>query len=95
VLLDLSMLTVFATIGGFGLMTFYQPRLDPARAALIYLIEPIFAAAYALVFAGRAMTAREALGGALILAANALAEWIESRKRSRLRSDAIAEGAAR
>jgi drug/metabolite transporter (DMT)-like permease len=95
VLPEMVMLIVFATIAGFGLMVFYQPKLDPSRTALIYLFEPIIAATYAYLFAGRAMTRQAVAGAALILAANALAEWIESRKRVRLRSDAIGEAAAR
>ena len=38
VLVNMVLLIVFSTLMGFGLMTFYQPKLDPARAALIYLI---------------------------------------------------------
>jgi drug/metabolite transporter (DMT)-like permease len=94
-LLNLSLLVVFATLGGFGLMTFYQPKLDPSRAALIYLTEPIFAASYAYLVAGRTMTGHAVAGAALILAANGLAEWIEYRKRSKLPAEDLGAAVAR
>ena len=68
-------------IGGFGLMVLYQPLLNPARAALIYLTEPIFAAGYAYLFAGRSMSQQAIVGASLILLANGLVEWMEQRKR--------------
>jgi drug/metabolite transporter (DMT)-like permease len=80
---DVALLIVFATLIGFGLMVFYQPKLDPTRTALIYLLEPIFAAAYALIFAGKRMSLAESAGAVLILAANAMVEVIEARKRRR------------
>jgi drug/metabolite transporter (DMT)-like permease len=95
VLMNLAMLIAFATLGGFGLMTFFQPKLDPSRTAMICLTEPIFAASYAFLFAGRSMSANQIIGGALILIANALAEWLESRKQSKLVGDAMAAGVAR
>jgi len=81
VLPNLSLLVTFATLGGFGLMVLYQPKLDPARAALIYLTEPIFAAAYAWMFAGSSLARPAIAGAALILIANALVEWMEQRRR--------------
>jgi drug/metabolite transporter (DMT)-like permease len=79
VIVNLMLLVSFATLGGFGLMVLYQPRLDPARAALIYLTEPIFAAAYAYLFAGKSMSRQAIAGAALILIANALVELMEQR----------------
>jgi drug/metabolite transporter (DMT)-like permease len=80
---DVLLLIIFATLIGFGIMVFYQPKLDPTRTALIYLLEPIFAAGYALIFAGKRMSVAELSGAVLILAANALVEVLESRKRKR------------
>ncbi|MDQ3439981.1 MAG: DMT family transporter [Planctomycetota bacterium] len=54
--LNLLLLVVFTTIGSFGLLNFFQPRVDPTRAALIYLVEPIFAAGYAYIATGRGPT---------------------------------------
>jgi len=46
---NLALLTVFTTLIAFGLLTFYQPRIDPTHAAVIYLAEPSCATAYAAV----------------------------------------------
>ncbi len=42
-----AQLTVMTTVGAFGLMMRFQPRIDPTRAALIYLAEPVVAAVWA------------------------------------------------
>jgi len=68
--LNLALATVVSTLGAFGLMFRYQPRVDASRATIIYLTEPVFASAYAWALAERRMTAWEIAGGALILAAN-------------------------
>ncbi|MHC4252614.1 MAG: DMT family transporter [Planctomycetota bacterium] len=67
---DLVLAVVFSTLGAFGLMFRYQPRVSASRATIIYLTEPIFASLYAWVFAASGMTAFGVAGGALILAAN-------------------------
>jgi drug/metabolite transporter (DMT)-like permease len=81
---DLVLLTFIATLLAFGLQSFFQPKIDPTRAAMIYLTEPIFAAALAWIWIGRSMSATAIAGAILILAANGLAEWIELRKRNSL-----------
>lgn len=74
--LNLLLLTTFTTLTAFGLLTHFQPRLDATRAALIYLLEPIFAAIYA-AFAMHALPSPLAMfGAALILIANVLVELI-------------------
>jgi drug/metabolite transporter (DMT)-like permease len=81
VLRDLTLLTLFPTVLAFHWMNTYQPRIPASRAALIYLLEPVFSAAYS-VWAGQdAVTQRLLLGGALILAGNLLVElprWFRS-----------------
>jgi drug/metabolite transporter (DMT)-like permease len=72
-------LVVVSTMAAFGLMFYFQPKLDPTRAALLYLAEPIFAALYAYVAVGRTLSAIALLGAALILAANVLVEIIDHR----------------
>ncbi len=59
-----------------GLLTRYQPLLDPTRVAILYLAEPIFAAAFAWIAAGRRMGAREIAGAFLILIANLVVEFL-------------------
>lgn len=79
--LNLSLLALFPTLIAFGLLTFYQPRIDPTRAALIYLAEPIFAAIYAAIAAGHRIGRLGLLGAGLILVANALVEVLGARRR--------------
>jgi drug/metabolite transporter (DMT)-like permease len=62
------LLIVVSTMAAFGLMFYFQPKLDPTRAALIYLAEPIFAALYAYLAVGRTLSG--IARGGLILAAN-------------------------
>jgi drug/metabolite transporter (DMT)-like permease len=79
--LNLSLLVVCTTIGSFGLLNFYQPKVDPTRAALIYLVEPIFAAAYAYVATGRGLSGISLVGAVLILVANVVVELREAHLR--------------
>ena len=67
------LLTVLTTVGSFGLMVRFQPRIDPTRAALIYLAEPIVASMWAWWTVGRTLAAIAIFGAALIVAANLLA----------------------
>jgi drug/metabolite transporter (DMT)-like permease len=87
-----SMLLLIAlpTLTAFGLMMKYQPRVDPTRAAMVYLMEPVFAAAYAYFAAGRTLGAIGLAGAGLILVANGFAELWENRDRT----DAQAEPTA-
>jgi drug/metabolite transporter (DMT)-like permease len=76
---NMVLLIVVSTMTAFGLMFYFQPKIDPTRAALIYLAEPIFAALFAYLAAGRTLSAIALAGAALILAANVLVEWLEWR----------------
>jgi drug/metabolite transporter (DMT)-like permease len=69
VMWDALLLTMLTTVGSFGLMMRFQPRLDPTRAALIYLAEPIVAA----VWAWRPLSVIAVVGAGMIVAANVLA----------------------
>jgi drug/metabolite transporter (DMT)-like permease len=81
---NLVLLLVLPTFGSYSILNLYQPRLDPTRAALIYLMEPVFAAAYAWVMRGRGLEALAIAGAVLILAANVFVELLNSRNtRSR------------
>jgi drug/metabolite transporter (DMT)-like permease len=80
-----TLLIVVSTMAAFGLMFYFQPKLDPTRAALIYLAEPIFAALYAYAAVGRGLSAEALLGASLILAANALVELVQWHQERRSR----------
>ncbi len=79
VALNLGLLTVFATLGAFGLLTHFQPRVEPTRAALIYLFEPVVAAAWAATVGGHGLGPMTLAGAGLILVANAVVEFLSSR----------------
>jgi drug/metabolite transporter (DMT)-like permease len=79
-LTDFSLLLVISTLLAFGLMLSYQQFVEPTRAALIYLTEPVFAAAYAWVFAGDGLTLGQLAGAGLIIVANSLVEYLSQRR---------------
>jgi drug/metabolite transporter (DMT)-like permease len=79
--LHVVLLIVISTMTAFGLMFYFQPKIDPTRAALVYLAEPIFAALYAYVAVGRTLSTIAVIGAGLILAANVLVEWLERRSK--------------
>lgn len=86
VLMNAALLTGLTTFGAYGLLNIFQPRVDPTRAALIYLVEPILAAMYSWYFFGERLTVLAILGAALILLANGFVELWETRGReARLR----------
>jgi drug/metabolite transporter (DMT)-like permease len=66
---------VFATAVAFLAMVWAQRIVSPSRAALILLLEPVFAALLSAV-TGESITATSALGGALILLAVVVAEVV-------------------
>ncbi|HEX8324635.1 MAG TPA: DMT family transporter [Tepidisphaeraceae bacterium] len=74
-LADMVPLIGLTTLAAFAIMTVYQPKVDPTRAAVIYLLEPLFAAGFAWWHNGRTMSADALAGAALILSANVIAEW--------------------
>jgi drug/metabolite transporter (DMT)-like permease len=73
-LIELVVLIVFPTVLAFHLMNVYQPRVAASRAALIYLLEPLFGAAFSVPRGQDELTAGLVLGGALILGGNILVE---------------------
>ena len=59
--------SVFATVYAFWAMTTFQNRTTPTRAALIYTLEPVFAAIFSVWLAGDRLTTIGWFGGALIV----------------------------
>lgn len=80
-------LALFCSVGAYLLMNVWQPRVSATEAGLIYTIEPVFTAGYALflpallgAFVGASypnerITTTLVIGGSLILAANVLMQW--------------------
>ena len=75
---------LFATAGTFFLQTRFQGKTTPQRAALIYALEPVFAALFAWLLLAETLPLTGALGAGLILAAllgvEARSGAIEGRK---------------
>lgn len=65
---------VIATAFVFGLQTWVQRYTTPTHTALIFALEPVTAAFFAILFAGEVLEAREWLGGAMILSGMLVAE---------------------
>lgn len=65
---------VFATVYAFWVMTTYQRFTTPTRAALIYTLEPVFAAIFSIWLAGDRLSLLAWIGGGLIVAGMLVAE---------------------
>lgn len=74
IMANLWLLTLLPTIGAFGLMIKFQPRIEPTRAALIYMLEPLFAAIYAVIIGREVLPMTSWIGAGLILVANIVTE---------------------
>jgi drug/metabolite transporter (DMT)-like permease len=72
-------LGTIGTVIPFALQTTWQPRSTPARAAVIFTLEPVFATAFAVAVAGAAFTVRDVIGSMLILAGALTAELWRGR----------------
>ena len=66
--------SVFATAYAFWAMTTFQKRTTPTRAALIYTLEPVFAAVFSVWLAGDRLTSIGWFGGGLIVIGMIVAE---------------------
>ncbi len=72
-------LASFPTVLAFHWMNEFQPKVDPSRAALIYLLEPVFTAVVSVISGYDEITYPLVLGGLLILAGNAVVALGEAR----------------
>jgi drug/metabolite transporter (DMT)-like permease len=86
ILRDVLLLTMLCTVLAFHWMTTYQPKLSASRAALIYLLEPVFASLFSLAWGHDRVTGYLLLGGGLILVGNLLVEmrgWFRESRPER------------
>jgi drug/metabolite transporter (DMT)-like permease len=74
VLRDVLLMTVLSTVIAFHWMNKYQPRVSASRASLIYLLEPVFAAVFSMLWGYDTLSGRLLIGGAIILGGNLLVE---------------------
>ncbi len=80
---DLVLLTVLCTVLATHWLTIYQPRMSAARAALVYLLEPVFAACFSLGIGHDTWNVPLMVGGTFVLLGNLVVElprlWREFR----------------
>ena len=74
VVFDLLLLALLPTVLSFHWMNTYQPLVPASRAALIYLLEPVFSSVFSVCLGYDTVTAPLLIGGGLILAGNLLVE---------------------
>lgn len=71
---SLAFLAVFATVGTTVMQAWAQRHTDPTRTAIIFTLEPVFAAVFAYFLLKEVQASRTWLGGALIIAGILVAE---------------------
>jgi drug/metabolite transporter (DMT)-like permease len=74
--LSVVYMAVFAGALALAGQTWAQAHLAPTRTAIIMSMEPVFAALFAVVLGGEAMTVRMVLGGLLVLTAMLVVELV-------------------
>ncbi|MGH8373007.1 MAG: DMT family transporter [Gammaproteobacteria bacterium] len=80
---SLLYLSVVASAGMLFLQAVGQRHVSAEKSAVIYAMEPVFAAIFGWWWLGEAMGLRGLVGGAMVVAAVILGEWrFSSRKRS-------------
>jgi drug/metabolite transporter (DMT)-like permease len=72
-LLGLAYLGTVCTVGAFSLQAYGQKYVLPEIAALIYLLEPVFAAVFAWAMLGEVMTLTQIIGASLMFTAMVIA----------------------
>lgn len=89
----LAVLTVACTVFAYGVMNVWQPHVSAAEAGVIYCVEPVFAAFYALFLPGalslwasvdypnETLTATLLTGGLLITGANVMLQARTPRRK--------------
>ncbi len=73
--LSLGYLAVVASVGVVVLQAWGQQRVDATRSAIIYGLEPVFAAITAWWWIGERMHAHAMLGAALLVSALMVSQW--------------------
>jgi drug/metabolite transporter (DMT)-like permease len=73
-------MAVFAGALAMAGQTWAQAHLSPTRCAIIMSMEPVFAAFFAVLAGGEALTGRLVAGGALVLTAMLIVELLPRRR---------------
>jgi drug/metabolite transporter (DMT)-like permease len=75
ILLGLAYLGVVATAGMLFIQAIAQRHVSADKAAVIYAMEPVFAALFAWWWLSEGLSFKAALGGAIVVFAVVLSEW--------------------
>ncbi len=79
--LSMLYLGTVATIGPFWIQSRYQKDTSAQATALIFALEPVFAAFFAYVLLKEKLSVQAYIGSLLILLAIVASEWIKSRPK--------------
>lgn len=71
---------LFCSVVAILILNRWQREVTPTRAAVIYTMEPVFAALFAWLAVSEPMTGRKLLGGAIIVAGNLVCEVVGARR---------------
>ncbi|MGE3063425.1 MAG: DMT family transporter [bacterium] len=74
---DLLFTSIFATAGSLVLQYKYQKQTSETRAAIVYTLEPLFAALFAFIIVGERMAGIALLGGAAVFMGMLFSEFGE------------------
>jgi drug/metabolite transporter (DMT)-like permease len=78
--LSVVYMALFAGAAALLGQTWAQAHLPPTRSAIIMSMEPVFAAFFAVLLGGEAVTARMLVGGAMVLTAMLVVELVPRRR---------------
>jgi drug/metabolite transporter (DMT)-like permease len=79
---SLAFLAFFATVGTTVMQAWAQRQTDPTRTAIIFTLEPVFAAVFAYLLLHEVQTLRTWLGGALIIGGILVAELFRNNGKA-------------
>lgn len=82
---SMAALVLLSTIVAMVLINAYQPALDPSRAALLYTLEPAFAAGFAVLLHAERFEGWKLAGCLVLLLANVVVEAPARRQAPELR----------
>jgi drug/metabolite transporter (DMT)-like permease len=80
ILWGLAYLGVVATAGMLFIQAIAQRHVSADKAAVIYAMEPVFAAMFAWWWLAEGLTFKAAIGGAIVVFAVVLSEWKSTPK---------------
>lgn len=80
---------VFCTSIAFWVQMFAQKHISSTKAALIFILEPVFAAITAVLFGGETLTTQTLIGGTFIVGGMLLSEIPMPKRTKNVKEEAI------